>query len=163
MAMVFNAEEVLQMAEQIERNGARFYRRAAEIVKDARVNKLLLELAAWEDGHEKIFAAMRARLSDREREPTVFDPEHEGGLYLRAMADGHVFEVKKDPAALLTGKETAGEILKQAIDKEKDSIIFYLGLTEFAPETLGREKIEGIIREEMRHIGYLNRHIGSLR
>jgi len=163
MAMVFNAEEVLQMAEQIERNGARFYRRAAEIVKDARVNKLLLELAAWEDGHEKIFADMRARLGDREREPTVFDPEHEGGLYLRAMADGHVFDVKKDPAVLLTGKETALEILTQAIGKEKDSIIFYLGLKEFAPESLGREKIEGIIKEEMRHIGYLNRHIGALR
>ncbi len=163
MAMVFNAEEVLQMAEQIERNGARFYRRAAEIVKDARVNNMLLQLAAWEDGHEKIFAAMRARLSDREREPTVFDPEHEGGLYLRAMADGHVFDVKKDPAVLLTGKETALEILTQAIGKEKDSIIFYLGLKEFAPESLGREKIEGIIKEEMRHIGYLNRHIEALR
>jgi rubrerythrin len=34
MATVFDAEELLQMAEQIERNGARFYRRAAEIVKD---------------------------------------------------------------------------------------------------------------------------------
>ena len=96
--MVFNAEEVLQMAEQIERNGARFYRRAAEFVKDPAVNKLLLELAAWEDGHEKLFASMRARLGEREREKTVFDPEGEGGMYLKAMADGQVFDVRQlDP------------------------------------------------------------------
>jgi rubrerythrin len=160
--MVFNAEEVLQMAEQIERNGARFYRRAAEFVKDPAVNKLLLELAAWEDGHEKLFASMRARLSEREREKTVFDPEGEGGMYLKAMADGYVFDVKKDPAAQLTGKESAKDILTEAIGKEKDSIVFYLGLKEFAPESLGKEKIEGVIKEEMRHIGYLNRHITAL-
>jgi rubrerythrin len=161
--MVFNAEEVLQMAEQIERNGARFYRRAAEIVRDPAVNKLLLELAAWEDGHEKIFASMRARLSEQEREKTVFDPEGEAGLYLKAMADGHVFDAKKDAAAQLTGKESAKEILREAIGKEKDSIIFYLGLKDFAPESLGKEKLEGIIREEMRHIGFLNRHIAAVR
>jgi hypothetical protein len=106
---------------------------------------------------------MGARLSDGEREPTVFDREQEGALYLRAMADGHVFDVKKDPAALFTGKETAFAILRQAIDKEQDAIIFYLGLTEFAPKTLGQERIEAIIKEEMRHIGYLNRHIAALR
>jgi len=160
--MVFNAEEVLQMAEQIERNGARFYRRAAEFVKDPGVNKLLLELAAWEDGHEKVFASMRVRLGEREREKTVFDPEGEGSMYLKAMADGHVFDVKEDPAAQLTGKESTKEILTAAIGKEKDSIVFYLGLKEFAPESFGKEKIEGIIKEEMRHIGYLNRHITAL-
>ena len=84
-------------------------------------------------------------------------------MYLKAMADGYVFDVKKDPAAQLTGKESAKDILTEAIGKEKDSIVFYLGLKEFAPESLGKDKIEGIIKEEMRHIGYLNRHIAGLR
>ena len=30
MSIVFNADEILEMAEQIERNGAKFYRRASE-------------------------------------------------------------------------------------------------------------------------------------
>jgi hypothetical protein len=41
MSFEFNADEILEMAEQIERNGARFYRKAAELVKDAAVSKLL--------------------------------------------------------------------------------------------------------------------------
>jgi rubrerythrin len=79
------------------------------------------------------------------------------------MADRHVFDVKKDPAALLTGTETEFVILRQTINTEQDAIIFSLGLAGFAPKTLGRERIEGIIKKEMRHIGYLNRHIPALR
>ncbi len=55
MSFEFNADEILEMAEQIERNGARFYRKAAELVKDAAVSKLLQDLAAWEDGSYRIF------------------------------------------------------------------------------------------------------------
>ncbi|MBP1727396.1 MAG: putative trifunctional 2-polyprenylphenol hydroxylase/glutamate synthase subunit beta/ferritin, partial [Deltaproteobacteria bacterium] len=108
----------------------KFCRWPNRFLKDPAVNELLLELAAWEDGHEKLFASMRARLGEREREKTVFDPEGEGGMYLKAMADGYVFDVKKDPAAQLTGKESAKAILTEAIGKEKDSIVFYLGLKE---------------------------------
>ena len=69
MGMPFNADEVFEMAEQIERNGARFYRTAAE--KFPEVNPLLLELAAMEDKHEKTFAAMRSELSGTEAESPV--------------------------------------------------------------------------------------------
>ena len=44
MSMPFNADEVFEMAEQIERNGGKFYRAAAK--KFPEVSKLLLNLAA---------------------------------------------------------------------------------------------------------------------
>ena len=162
MSFEFNADEILEMAEQIERNGARFYRKAAELVKDAAVSKLLQDLAVWEDGHERAFATMRAGLAHQEREPRVFDPEHETSMYLRAMADGHVFDARVDPADTLTGKESAADILRMAIGQEKDSIVFYTGLKEIIPQTAGRERIEEIIKEEMGHIGFLNREIAAL-
>jgi len=162
MSFEFNADEILEMAEKIERNGARFYRKAAELVKDAVVSKLLQDLAAWEDGHERAFATMRADLARQEREPRVFDPEHETSMYLRAMADGHVFDVRVDPADRLTGKESAEDILRMAIGQEKDSIVFYTGLKEMISQTSGKVRIEEIIKEEMGHIGFLNREIAAL-
>ena len=162
MSFEFNADEILEMAQHIERNGARFYRKAAELLKDAAVSKLLQDLAVWEDGHERVFATMRADLADQEREPRVFDPEHETSMYLRAMADGHVFDARVDPADTLTGRESAEDILRMAIGQEKDSIVFYTGLKEMISQTEGRERIEAIIKEEMGHIGFLNREIAAL-
>jgi len=49
------------------------------------------------------------------------------------------------------------EILKRAIEKEKDSIVFYSGLKDFAPAEIAKDKIDEIIREELRHIRILNR------
>ncbi len=73
MAMPFNADEVFEMAEQIERNGGKFYRAAAE--KFPAVRELLLKLAEMEDNHERTFANMRAELSTKETAQTVFDPD----------------------------------------------------------------------------------------
>ena len=162
MSFEFNADEILEMAEHIERNGARFYRKAAALVKDATISKLLQDLAVWEVEHERAFATMRAALVHQEREAKVFDPEHETSMYLRAMADGHVFDAKVDPADTLTGKESAEDILRMAIGQEKDSILFYTGLKEMISQTAGRERIEAIIKEEMGHIGFLNREIAAL-
>ena len=162
MSFEFNADEILVMAENIERNGARFYRKAAELVEDPAIRKLLEDLAAWEDGHERVFATMRADLAAQEREPKVFDPEHETSMYLRAMADGHVFDSRIDPADTLTGSESAEDILRMAIGQEKDSIVFYTGLKEMISQTAGRERIDAIIKEEMGHIGFLNREIAAL-
>jgi rubrerythrin len=162
MGFQFNADEIMEMAEQIERNGARFYRKAAGVVKDEKVAKLLYDLATWEEGHERTFAAMRKALTDKERQLTAFDPDHETSMYLRAMADGHVFDVRVDPANNLTGKESAKEILRMAIGQEKDSIIFYLGIKDMVSEVMGKEKIDEVIREEMRHIGFLNKEIVAL-
>jgi len=157
MSFNFNADEILKMAEQIERNGARFYRRAAGLVKESEVSTLLQELAAWEEGHEKVFTSMRHNLQERDRMPTTFDPEDETLLYLSAMADGHVFDVRVEPADKLTGEESAQDVLQMAIGQEKDSIVFYLGMKDVVSEVLGKEKIDEIIREEMRHIGFLNK------
>ena len=162
MSFEFNADEILEMAQHIERNGARFYRRAAELVEEAAIRKLLEDLAAWEDGHERAFVTMRADLAAHESEPQVFDPEHEISMYLRAMADGHVFDARVDPADTLTGRESAEDILRMAIGQEKDSIVFYTGLKEMISQTAGKERIEAIIKEEMGHIGFLNREIAAL-
>lgn len=162
MGIEFSADEIFEIAEQIERNGAQFYRRAAEGMSESSGRKILIDLALMEDQHEKTFAAMRARLSEDERAPTVFDPEGKVSLYLRSVADGHVFDVKTDPTELLSGEEELEDILRIAIELEKDSIVFYLGMKDLVPKRLGGEWMDEIINEEMRHIGILSQQLTSL-
>jgi rubrerythrin len=161
MVMPFNADEVFEMAEQIERNGAKFYRAAAK--KFPELHKLLSELAAMEDEHEKTFVAMRAELSGAEVEPPVFDPDGQAQMYLRAMADEHVFDIKADPLEQLAGQETPEDVLKMAIGLEKDSIAFYVGLKESVSRKAGKDKVEAVIKEEIGHIGTLSQKLEALK
>ena len=160
MGMPFNADEVFEMAEQIERNGGKFYRAAAE--KFPAVRDLLLTLAAMEDEHEKTFADMRAELSGTELEETIFDPDGQAQMYLRVMADGHVFDVKADPVELLATKNAPEDVLKMAIGVERDSIAFYVGLKEAVSSRASKDKVDGIIKEEMGHIVTLNDKLQAL-
>jgi rubrerythrin len=157
MAYDFNADDVFEMARQMEKNGAKFYNTAAEGIKDAQAKKLLLKLADMEVEHEKTFAAMRAELSEMEKTSTVFDPQGEAALYLRSLADTRVFFEKKIDTSSLK------EILKAAIEAEKDSIVFYLGMKEAVPEKLGKQRLEGIIKEEMGHIRLLGKELVAIR
>ena len=156
MGFDFNADDIFEMAEQMERNGAKFYRTAAENVADSSAKEFLLELAGMEDEHEKTFALLRADLSQKEKTATVFDPEGESALYLRALADSEVFFKKEIDVSSME------EILKAAITAEKDSIVFYLGLKQFIPEKLGKDKLDMIIKEEMGHIRILSNELVSL-
>jgi rubrerythrin len=161
MGMPFNADEVFEMAEQIERNGAKFYRAAAK--KFPQISQLLSDLAAMEDEHENTFAAMRAELSATEAEPLVFDPDGQAQMYLRVMADEHVFNMKADPSEKLADKKSPEEVLKMALGIERDSIAFYVGLKEAVSRKAGKDKIEGIIKEEMVHITTLNKKMKTLK
>ncbi len=156
MEITFNADEIFEMAEQIERNGIKFYRRAAEIISDKDNKDLLIKLAEMEVDHIKTFARIREQLADKEKETIIFDPDNQCALYLQAMADGHVFDIKTDPSTLLSGSESFHDILKMAIGAEKDSIAFYMGLKDLVTEPAGKDKVDKIIREEMNHIVLLS-------
>lgn len=145
----FNADDIFKIAIQIEKNGAAFYRQAAKNVSSQDQKDFLLELAAMEDDHERTFAALQKQLSEREAKATVFDPDDENVLYLKSLADMRVFSDKEPPA------DSFKQIMKSAIQAEKDSIVFYLGMKELVPEKQGKARLDDIIKEEMGHIRVL--------
>ena len=144
---------------QIERNGAKFYRGAAELFDESRVHNLFLQLADWEITHEQVFADMRNELIAQGPELSAFEAESDVIFDAQSMAGLAVFGNSMGPSAELTGKETITDILKGAIEKEKDSIVFYTGLKGFAPAGTARDKIADIIKEEMHHIRILNQSL----
>lgn len=163
MGITFNADEVFEMAEEIERNGARFYREAAGTTSDADVKKMLLELAAMEDGHEKTFQQMRKDLPQDQKGTTTFDPENEVAQYLQTLADFHGTEGKVSPTEKLTGQETMPEILKIALQAEKNSIAFYVGIKDLVSDKAGKDKIQAIIIEEMAHVSTIGGKLQALK
>ena len=157
MGIDFNADEVFEIAEQIERNGAKFYRSVAEKITDTDKKQILTNLADMEDEHEQTFKSLRSKISIDEKIQTTFDPEGESERYLRALADTRVFYEKEVDTTSME------EILKSAITAEKDSIVFYLGMKEVVPAHLGKQKLDEIIKEEMGHISLLSNELMELK
>lgn len=149
MANDFNADDILEMAVKIEQNGAIFYRNAAMLVDENGQKQFLLDLAEMEDEHEQTFAEMKKELQSDETFSTTFDPDDQNAQYLAAFADTRVFFKKEQPGSDLK------DILGSAIQTEKDSIAFYLGMKELVPAKLGKSRIDDIIKEEMTHIRLL--------
>jgi rubrerythrin len=162
MNIRFNVDEIFEMAEEIERNGAKFYRKAAKNTSDDKTKKMLLGLAAMEDGHELTFITMRKELSADDKEPTVYDPDNQVALYLQMMADSYGGEGKKSPTEELTGNESIKEILNIALNSEKDSVVFYMNMRGFIESKEGKGKVKAIIDEEISHINILNEKLGEL-
>ncbi len=151
----FNAAEVFEMAVKIEENGAAFYRKAASLQNNDEDIKFLEALAKMEDRHKATFEEMMKELSDAEKKQTVFDADEELSLYLKAMVDAHGGEGDPEAAEALTASDTMERIVSTAIGLEKESILFYIGLKDLVPPKLGREKIDGIIKEETQHVAQL--------
>ena len=153
----FTADDVFEMAEQLERNGDQFYREAAQNTDNPEYKKLLVGLADMEVQHEKTFVYLRSELLGNEKTSTVFDPQNESALYLRALADTKVFFEKEIDFSSMKS------VLKAAILAEKDSIVFYLGIKEMVPEKYGKDKLDKIIKEEMGHIKLLSKELVALK
>ncbi|MFP3938224.1 MAG: ferritin family protein, partial [Phycisphaerae bacterium] len=130
MSITFNADEIYRMAEQIEENGIRFYKTAAEKASAESVQNMLLNLAEMEAAHERTFAAMREQLNPSEQMPDDIDADDEGLQYLQAAAEGKVFDLEGDPAAEIGADTSLDEILRRAIGLEHDSIAFYTGMKQ---------------------------------
>lgn len=160
MATKFSVNEVLEMAARIEANGGRFYRKAAKLHVSAR--DLLNEIARQEDVHQKVFTEMRRALTPSEQGALAEDLYGDTDLYLKAMVENQSFDINKDPAEFITGSESLADIFNIAIGLEKDSIIFYLGLKPLVPPAMGREKLDAIVKEEMKHVAWLNQKRAEL-
>jgi len=163
MAVRFNADEIFQMAERLEQNAASYYHTAAEKVSYPGARQMFLELASWEEKHEKDFSSMHEKISESEREQMAFDPYDETAQYLQALADESIFDTSSSPLEKVGEEPSFESILRFAIGKEKDTINFYTGLGKLVPKKAGQEEIENIIQEEMKHVSILNKELTKVK
>ena len=156
MGFNFNADNIFEMAEEIERNGSKFYKDAAEKISDEALKKLLTSLSSMEVAHEKTFKDMRSKLDQNEKTSKIFDPYDEEILYLQSLADTKIFFKKE------INLSSAKEVLLAAFTAEKESILFYQGMKNFVPEHIGKKWVDSIIDEEKKHIVLISNELKKL-
>ena len=151
-----NAEDVFTMAVRIEENGNAFYTGAMNKAKDEGLKKLFADLAAMEEGHITAFKVLRANIMETgSLTSMVWDPEGLAQAYLQATADTHIFTVEAAEARLQK-LATANDALDVALQFEKDSVTFFVGMKELLPDAEGKSKIDALIQSEMDHIRMLS-------
>ncbi|HBK85078.1 MAG TPA: hypothetical protein DDZ53_03500, partial [Firmicutes bacterium] len=142
----FSANEIIQLALQIEREGEAFYREAERLAKKPAAKELFANLAVAELSHAETFRRIAAEL---EVSSHVYEDE-EAERYLRALVAGRVFtdpRVAFDRAA--QGDHNA--LISHAIGFEKETILYFYALKDTVrPED--QEMVERLIAEEKEHI-----------
>jgi rubrerythrin len=151
----FNLNEVFEIAEQIERNGAEFYRKSALKFEDnSEVKNLLVDLALQEDNHEKTFSDILHKVLKNEG---INQEDELTRQYLDAIAGQFVFNKATEEAELIDNMSKQ-EVFDVAIVKEKDSIVFYVGLKNILTSEQDKKSIDLIIEEEQRHLVDLRKY-----
>jgi rubrerythrin len=158
----FNAKEVFDIAIQIERNAAEFYRMAMTLVNDPDARKQLQDLAEMEDDHTDVFGELQAHLLSEEIKTQWFDPEGEAAAYLKVIAGKNIFDTSKDIRDVLPPAATMRDILELALKMEEISVLYYTGMQQMVPKDLGGDEIAALVAQEMSHVTLLTRKIQEL-
>ena len=159
METKFNVFEILEIAEKIDHNGAKFYLKTAELFDDPELKNIYYMLANWRARHERILAQRRKRFSEKTGEFGTFDPDNYVLSNPDVMAGLTVFSNKPDSSGRLTGTESRQQIIKDAIRRAKEAVFFYDGLKDFARDPASKSTVDKIIKEENRHIRLLSEEV----
>ena len=150
MEQEFNAVEVFEIAQQIESDGAAFYRAAGDLFEHGKVRDTLLKLADWEIEHKKKFAEMKQDFSAEKPFQVREDAD------FKAISALNTFAVRSNPAAEFDNDMSEKQIIEMAIGRERDTIVFYRGLKNFLLDVSIEAAVDDILRQEFEHIDILS-------
>ncbi|MEW6662468.1 MAG: ferritin-like domain-containing protein [Bacillota bacterium] len=148
---LFEPSELIQVAVEIEKRGAVFYRQLKEKAVSAQVKELLEVLAAEEEQHQADFLSLGQDFSPAEP-PEAYPGEYQD--YVRSLVETHLFSDAEALERMMEEVSTEKEILKLAARLEKDTILFFNGMRRVVkPEK--HEVIEDLIAQEESHLAKL--------
>lgn len=156
MLYCFNATEVFRIAVEIKERCAAFYEKAQTVIQDPEVKGLFENLVREEVEHKKRIEDLKAKVPAGAWSPTVSDPDQELDLYIKMVADQHVLSSTEDLHAQLARVQSTKDALKLALQLEKDSVIFFLGMQEATCEGKDRDLLALLIKEEQDHVRRLS-------
>ncbi|MBM4319696.1 MAG: hypothetical protein FJ125_06995 [Deltaproteobacteria bacterium] len=151
----FHLDDVLDLAIQMETTGAEYYELAAKSTPQASARLMLNGLAAMEKAHKAAFISLKDRrgigapAGDSDVDATV-------SSFLASWLDGEVFDRDREKTLEVARSGAMAGVLRVAIRMEKDSIALYTGLKEYAAADEAEAILDGIIKDELRHVADLN-------
>ena len=151
--MVFSIGDIIDLAIQIEENGEKVYRKAVEKAPNSSLSSLLQWLADEEAKHIRWFNELREVTNS-----TPVDPQLEelGKNILRSVVGEQSFSLDEADFSRI---DTVKDLLRLAIEFQKDTILFYEMIQTFVQDNEGLDQLGEIIEEETRHIGLLEEYL----
>ena len=143
---MFTLREIVRLAIQVEQNGEKIYREAQEKAVNPAVGSLLGRLADDETRHAQWFEQLEAKTPERAADPEL---EKMAETILSDVLGDQSFSLKDVDLAHM---EKTQELLRVAIEFERDTVVFYQMLWSFVEDTETQKNLETIIEEENRHI-----------
>ncbi len=147
---MFTMREIIEFAIRIEENGQEIYREASEKVSDPALVSLLQWLAHEESEHVRWFSNLKKTAKDEDVDPEL---EELGQSILLGIVGDQAFSLEERDLSTIADLQ---EVLKIALDFEKDTVMFYEMMGTFVQEDAALAKLNQIIREENRHVNVLS-------
>jgi rubrerythrin len=146
MAGAFSADEVFQIALELEQTGQVFYEALAVACGHAHVADLCRRLARQEAEHYRTFQRLRGSAASGHA-PAALAPEEQE--FIQTMINQRVVP---DPARArrIAREGGLGKTLDLAIRMEHDSVAFYRSLLKVL-DGVDAQAVATIIREEQKH------------
>jgi rubrerythrin len=146
----------------METNGAEFYELAARSTRQTAARLMLHGLAAMENAHRAAFMSLKEQ---RGGDASATAPEVDAAVsgFLASWLDGEVFDKDKEKALAVARSGAMADVLRVAIQMEKDSIAFYTGLEKYVADDESEGTLNRIIKDELRHIADLNNAFRDLK
>ena len=156
----FNKNDIVEMAVKMEQNGFAFYDQALQRNDlDAETKKILTKLRDDEKEHEKTFLALRNKIDNFDLQDSPSWKEAQ--IYIESVVDSHVFSSEDSAIQLAQKAKDAGELLKYAVQFEKDTILFFFTFSRYVKEQKANAAVDAIINEEASHIRKLRELIST--
>ena len=162
MGNLFSDLEGLRIAVDMEARGRDFYQKASEKAATKEHKALFLLLMNEETTHYNQFTQLYNKIKESKLSDSndyLFDQET--SKYLTVLAEPHIFPKDKAEKALPELKSIA-DILKAAIQDEKDAILFYDALAKCAKFEETRSIFNLLKAEEQTHVVKLRAMMDSL-
>lgn len=159
--MTYSAVEIIDRAIAVEKKAMHFYRETADQIADEHMRSVFQMLAGMEEDHVTTFSNMREQLSGNETAIEEQDPGAEMHFYLRMFEEMQAWEAHP---VTVSGEEESktADIVRAALQAEKETIIFYTFLYDFVTGDRGRDKVMDVIREERGHVMILRNIVDKL-
>ena len=154
--MTFSANEIMQLAVQIEKNGVRLYSEASKLTEDSDSRRLFMQLAREEEQHIRDFKEIAEQLGV---DPSPYDDEL-SRMYLNSLVESSVFSEPDEVLQRVKEGEPIKEIIIFALGAEKESILFYYTMLDQLERNKGL--VKKIIRQEKEHIVKLNEILAKI-
>ena len=152
---MFSIQDIIDLAIQIEENAERVYRKASGKIPNPSLVSVLQYLADEEIEHARWFSELKQKVTKTTDDPQIAEM---GKRILLGLLGDETFSLKD---ADFSKMERIEDLLRLAIEFERDSVLFYEMIRSFLETRETLDHLDEIIKEEKSHIRKLQESLDS--